>query len=329
MRAENSQAEPASGAGAAETLRGRLERFGDPRTTWQWKKGEVDYVTQLALTAADAAELLSIARQWAEPFDWPEDENDVSGYAPVHAWRCLAQLGATEAIGPLLEMLDPLDEDGDDWYLDEFPDVFAWIGPASMAPLRDYLLDDRHGMYPRIAAAGGLRELAKRHAQVRDDVVKMLCEALSKYEQSDETFNGLLVADLLDLKATEAAELIERAHAADRVDLMVCGCWETVRKELGVEGLGLVPKELATQKPAWLGSPEVQAKLEAAAEMLFSRPLPPEDHWEDPDDVEYPEDLDIAAADAPLLPLQPVKKAGRNDPCPCGSGKKYKKCCWR
>ncbi|MFN4197385.1 MAG: SEC-C metal-binding domain-containing protein, partial [Caldimicrobium sp.] len=21
-------------------------------------------------------------------------------------------------------------------------------------------------------------------------------------------------------------------------------------------------------------------------------------------------------------------KVGRNDPCPCGSGKKYKKCCW-
>jgi len=30
------------------------------------------------------------------------------------------------------------------------------------------------------------------------------------------------------------------------------------------------------------------------------------------------------------LPFQPIKvehKAGRNDPCPCGSGKKYKKCC--
>lgn len=23
-----------------------------------------------------------------------------------------------------------------------------------------------------------------------------------------------------------------------------------------------------------------------------------------------------------------VKKIGRNDPCPCGSGKTYKKCCW-
>jgi len=28
---------------------------------------------------------------------------------------------------------------------------------------------------------------------------------------------------------------------------------------------------------------------------------------------------------------QPIKteKVGRNDPCPCGSGKKYKKCCGR
>ncbi|WP_458788009.1 SEC-C metal-binding domain-containing protein [Vallitalea sediminicola] len=23
-----------------------------------------------------------------------------------------------------------------------------------------------------------------------------------------------------------------------------------------------------------------------------------------------------------------IKKVGRNDPCPCGSGKKYKKCVW-
>ena len=28
-----------------------------------------------------------------------------------------------------------------------------------------------------------------------------------------------------------------------------------------------------------------------------------------------------------LLPLPTSKSVGRNDPCPCGSGKKYKKCC--
>jgi hypothetical protein len=262
-------------------------------------------------------DLLAIARQWAEPFDWPEDENDVSGYAPVHAWRALAQLGATEAVGLLLEMMDPLDAAGDDWYLEEFPHAFAWIGPASMAPLCDYLADERHGVYPRVCAAGGLRELAKRHGQFRADVVKALCDALSRFEQADETFNALIISDLLDLKATGAAELIERAHAADRVDIMVRGNWETVRKALGVEGRGLVPEHLATKKPLWLLSPKAQAELESAAELLRGQPLALQD------------DLADIPADAPVLPLQPARKAGRNDPCPCGSGKKYKRCCWR
>tara|TARA_R110002110_G_scaffold7200_13_gene36550 strand:- start:2004 stop:2477 length:474 start_codon:yes stop_codon:yes gene_type:complete len=34
-------------------------------------------------------------------------------------------------------------------------------------------------------------------------------------------------------------------------------------------------------------------------------------------------DGEIAPAAAP----QPVGKTGRNDPCPCGSGKKFKRCC--
>jgi uncharacterized protein len=29
---------------------------------------------------------------------------------------------------------------------------------------------------------------------------------------------------------------------------------------------------------------------------------------------------------SPRMPLR-AKKVGRNDPCPCGSGKKWKKCC--
>ncbi|MBC7324722.1 MAG: SEC-C domain-containing protein, partial [Moorella sp. (in: Bacteria)] len=29
----------------------------------------------------------------------------------------------------------------------------------------------------------------------------------------------------------------------------------------------------------------------------------------------------------PRQPVRREQKIGRNDPCPCGSGKKYKKCC--
>ena len=38
---------------------------------------------------------------------------------------------------------------------------------------------------------------------------------------------------------------------------------------------------------------------------------------------------DISDLEKLLNPPKPVRsvKIGRNDPCPCGSGKKYKKCC--
>jgi len=36
--------------------------------------------------------------------------------------------------------------------------------------------------------------------------------------------------------------------------------------------------------------------------------------------------IPIRSLDGKIVPIQ-VKKVGRNEPCPCGSGKKYKKCC--
>lgn len=35
----------------------------------------------------------------------------------------------------------------------------------------------------------------------------------------------------------------------------------------------------------------------------------------------------VLICDKELKPIPKVEKIGRNEPCPCGSGKKYKKCC--
>jgi len=41
-----------------------------------------------------------------------------------------------------------------------------------------------------------------------------------------------------------------------------------------------------------------------------------------------PEDIsDVGRVLSPVMPVTVGPKVGRNDPCPCGSGKKYKKCC--
>ncbi len=38
-------------------------------------------------------------------------------------------------------------------------------------------------------------------------------------------------------------------------------------------------------------------------------------------------DSDAPIPDAPVEQAKGASAPGRNDPCPCGSGKKYKKCC--
>jgi uncharacterized protein YecA (UPF0149 family) len=45
----------------------------------------------------------------------------------------------------------------------------------------------------------------------------------------------------------------------------------------------------------------------------------------EPDEPENTEDVDKLLN--PRTPLRNPVKVGRNDPCPCGSGLKYKKCC--
>ena len=45
----------------------------------------------------------------------------------------------------------------------------------------------------------------------------------------------------------------------------------------------------------------------------------------EPDKPEDTTDLEILLN--PQTPRIVEKKVGRNEPCPCGSGKKYKKCC--
>ena len=57
-----------------------------------------------------------------------------------------------------------------------------------------------------------------------------------------------------------------------------------------------------------------------------------ENRWKYTIELDPDKPEDITQLELLLNPPQPKiaeKKIGRNDPCPCGSGKKYKKCCGR
>ena len=220
----------------------RLKELGHPNTTWNWAKDERDYVAELGLTAEHVPGLIRIVRQWLDTYE-DEEWDEAKLWAPVHAWRALGQLGAIEAVEPLLGMMDGLDELEDEWYLKEFPDVFALIGPDASDALQCYMAEPSHRNYPREAAGNGLTRMAKRQPDCRAVAVAAIGNALAAYEENDITLNAFFVCHLLRLEAVEQAELIERAFAAERVDDEVCGYWGDVRQELGVEGLGLAPDQ--------------------------------------------------------------------------------------
>jgi SWIM/SEC-C metal-binding protein len=55
-----------------------------------------------------------------------------------------------------------------------------------------------------------------------------------------------------------------------------------------------------------------------------------ENGWKYKIELEPDKPEDITALEILLNPIKTKmveKKVGRNEPCPCGSGKKYKKCC--
>jgi len=89
-----------------------LLHLGDARKTSHWPEGNPDYVEKLGLTEEHVPALIRAALLWADVDARPEGD---AVYAPIHAWRALAQLGAVEAVEPLLGMLNTLNEQMDDW----------------------------------------------------------------------------------------------------------------------------------------------------------------------------------------------------------------------
>ncbi len=217
------------------------------------------------------------------------DSDSSTVWAPMHAWRALGQMQAETSALPLLAFLKASGED--EAAIEELPVVFGMIGRSAIPHIAGFLSD---GALPVISAAtamGGLKEIARRHPECRGECVGILADMLDRHVQTDPTINGFAVSSLIDMAAVEAIEAIRTAYQRDSVDISICGDVEDVEVELGLR------ERRATPAPRY--------------HML------PMGGLARPDANRIQQSSHIAGH----------SKVGRNDPCPCGSGKKYKKCC--
>ena len=208
-----------------------------------WKTREIDYVANCKIVETDVPVLIEMAFDWADGEFHEQAHGTNLEYQPVFAWRTLGQLGATEAIEPLLELSNVLDGDGDEWFLEEFPHVFGLIGEPALEPLSHFLGDKENLHFARACAAISIRQIGTRHTALRDSAVQLLTQELGKCVLGSEELNGSLVSELLELKAVESVETLEKVHSLNLVDTGMCGKWSSVKSELAIEGSGLAMPE--------------------------------------------------------------------------------------
>ncbi len=273
----------------------QLLSLGEPQ------RGVVLDYAGLGLSLNDVPALIRMATDY-QLHNGPQDSPIV--WAPVHAWRALAQLRAEEAIAPLVELFRRADEDIDDWINADLPEALARFGAPMLAPVADFLANPAHGEWARVAAADAIGCAGKTNPESRADCVARLTAQLEKFAEQTETLNAFLISPLWDLRAVEAMPVVERAFASGRVDESVLGDVEDVQIEFGLK-----TKREHPPRPNALTRLGDEFRAGMAAEEL------------------EPE-LDVLdPGEAINVPYIAPQKVGRNDPCPCGSGKKYKKCC--
>ena len=248
-----------------------------------------DYVVEYGLTDGHGPELLRMISDQALA---TANSDGPLVWAQVHAWRALGQLRLAAAIGPLLDSLKREDTGADETAATELPIVFGMIGPAAIPLIAEFLSDPAIRTIPAATAMDGLKEIAARHPESRSACIDVLTQTLRTHVDTRESVAGFAVSDLIDMRAVEAIDPIREAFRNDAVDISIAGDVEDVEIGLGLR------QQRASPAPNYLGQC-------ASLFGRLDRALPPE-----------PDQAQIGS-----------HKIGRNDPCLCGSGKKYKKCC--
>jgi len=271
-----------------------LGKFKDPYALWP------DYEELYGVGHQHVAALIEIIRDHAT---YEVEAESSAFWAPVHAWRALGQLRAEAAVEPLLGLLKA--SGGDDYADHELPVVFGMIGSGALAPVGAFVLDSKNATWVVATAIAGLREIGKLCPDCRGACVDVLRRKLQPSQLSDATANGFAVWALLDLEAIEAIDAIRAAFRRDDVDISIAGDIEDAEVALKLRDKRATPK-----KGLWSldWSPSLRA---------------------DQAEFDFPTLAPARVTDTPYVVQMPVhvEKIGRNEPCPCGSGMKYKKCC--
>lgn len=241
-------------------------------------------------------------------------------WAVVHAVFILGAIDTKEAVLPLIRALRFAESHDVDWITIALPSILGKLGMPAIDELKKIIKDKTNDWRVKDAAVMGLAAITVNHPETEGDIFPFIHSVLTDTEEDIDVRESAGNV-LLDFLCSEYKESLlafcEEEEKAREDEFEIVAFSEDDVKMVFSEN----KKNLDYYTNDWLSfydEDEIEERQER-----WRR-----EEEEDEDDEEE-EELEYLEEDESLLDLftPEQKKTGRNEPCPCGSGKKYKKCC--
>lgn len=261
-----------------------------------------------------------------DDFLWQLDCDDGDWWLRLHTVMILGLIPGERAGLLLVDLMRRMSLEEDDslqgWLSGYWPALFQNKPQSVLPTLRDLCLDQNLDWYIRTNAIDTVIASASWQGDVfLNQALEWLAEIVAN-EEDDWDLRLMAGNTLLNFVRPEYRPLLEemakrqgflgvhfsledvqRAYA----DLFHEHEWE--RENFKNPWVFYEPDATAQRQKRW------QEEDIKASQLILT------ENEDDFDDFDFPD------FDFPETYVRPEPKTGRNDPCPCGSGKKYKKCC--
>ncbi len=295
------------GSWSGERLWAELQAFSD-RSKDAHHSGEIDHVYADALVEAMARHDVPDAETVHRLLTTPEIEGQ---WLELFLIKLAGERRLTETVPALVERFHV----DTDYMLELCCDALAKIGDVRAI----YLIRDA---FP--SASWNFKNYTSsllcrfKHPDAEDAIIALL------EGEEDIEIQTELCYSLCRLFSERGVEVVRRQIHSGYDELMVC-LEETLLPVIDVLGIDLpeAPQWRRERKKRERAFVARQAELERLGNRYAASKKQKVNSWDSFANAE-PQDLE-----KPVPYQRHDAKVGRNDPCPCGSGKKYKRCCGR
>jgi len=271
-------------------------------------------IQDLELVLQDSIVRYGYFKKRSDDFGWDEEKM----LFLTHAICLLGELKSQNSIDAIFNILSQSTEYLQ-FHLGEFITSFLWeplykLAVDNLQVFEEFMFIPGVDTYARCTVPDLVAQIALHHPERRDEVINWFRNVITFFLNSklddnviDSDLIGLMICDISDMEGTELLPDIEKLFERGIVSKHICGDWD----ELSETFINSSDYDL-------------KRKVLPIAERYEEVTSTWAGYNEDERDLDYHYDNYTPPYQMPVIA---APKIGRNAPCPCGSGKKYKKCC--